>query len=208
MLTNSRVERLLTELGRAPTRSRTPLRTSSVKPETEHLRDGLYHAFQKWVIIYQQAAQPEKTFVNFISDLTKKGILAEDMSPLFFRVCAESSVSHYMKCMTAGEYSYAFHSLDATSRLIVYMIKYQGDQLGNNTGEAKVHYLTKILSIFVLVLANMHEEQGAVFQQKPFFRFFSSLLNDFHAIEGQLGSVYFNLLIAIRLVASLYVDSC
>ncbi|KAI6162328.1 CCR4-Not complex component, Not1-domain-containing protein [Pisolithus thermaeus] len=43
----------------------------------------------------------------------------------------------------------------------------------------------------------MHEEQGAVFQQKPFFRFFSSLVNDLHSMEVHLGSAYFHLLVAI-----------
>ena len=59
-------------------------------------------------------------------------------------------------------------------------------------------HFTKILSIVVLVLAKMHEEQGPEFQQKPFFRFFSSLLNDLHAIEATIGNVYFNLLLAVR----------
>ena len=84
------------------------------------------------------------------------------------------------------------------SRLIVYIIKYHGDASGVNNDQAKVHYLTKILSIFVLVLANMHEEQGQAFQQKPFLRFFSSLINDLHTIEASLGSAYFQLLLAIR----------
>ena len=100
--------------------------------------------------------------------------------------------------MAAGEFEYAFQALDALSRLIVYIIKYHGDASGVNNDQAKVHYLTKILSIFVLVLANMHEDQGVMFQQKPFFRFFSSLINDLHAMEANLGSAYFQLLNAIR----------
>lgn len=144
-------------------------------------------------------AAPEEKFVEFITEVSKKGILrAEDVSSLFFRVCAEASVNSYAKCMAAGEDELAFQALDATARLIVYMIKYQGGSGGNNNGQAKVHYLTKILSIFVLVLANMHEVQGVAFQQKPFFRFFSSLINDFHSMESELGAVYFPLLIALR----------
>lgn len=109
--------------------------------------------------------------------------------------------------MHAGEYSFAFQALDAMSRLIVYIIKYHGDASGVNNDQAKVHYLTKILSIFVLVLANTHEEQGASFQQKPFFRFFSSLLNDLHLIETSLGTAYFQLLLAIGYVEVLgYMD--
>ena len=173
-------------------------RQPSVKPENDLLREKLFIWFQQWVNIYQRSPSPEKSFVPFISQLTKQGILKiEDVSSFFFRVCTESSVNSYNKCISAGEYSYAFQALDAMSRLIVYIIKYHGDASGVNNDQAKVHYLTKILSIVVLVLANMHEEQGPSFQQKPFFRFFSSLVNDLHSIENHLGPVYFHLLIAI-----------
>ncbi|EMD38674.1 hypothetical protein CERSUDRAFT_82953 [Gelatoporia subvermispora B] len=174
------------------------VRQPSVKPETEQLREKLFIWFQQWVTIYQRSPAPEKAFVPFITQLTKQGILkAEDTSSFFFRVCAESSVTSYVKCVNAGEYGYAFQALDAMSRLIVYIIKYHGDASGVNNDQAKTHYLTKILTIIVLVLANMHEEQGPMFQQKPFFRFFSSLLNDLHAISANLGTAYFQLLVAI-----------
>jgi CCR4-NOT transcription complex subunit 1 len=175
------------------------VRQPSVKPETEQLREKLFIWFQQWVTIFQRSHSPEKAFVPFISQLTKQGILkVEDISSFFFRVCAEASVNSYIKCMAAGEFDYAFQALDATSRLIVYIIKYHGDASGIDNDQAKVHYLTKILSIFVLVFANMHEEQGVLFQQKPFFRFFSSLISDLHSIAEHLGSAYFHLLIAIR----------
>ena len=178
-------------------------RTFANKSETQQLREKLFIWFQQWVTVFQRSHSPEKSFVAYITQLTKQGILkAEDVSSFFFRVCAESSVNSYLKCMASGDYAYAFHALDAMSRLIVYIIKYHGDASGVNNDQAKVHYLTKILSIFVLVLANMHEEQGPAFQQKPFLRFFSSLINDLHAIEGHLGSVYFQLLLAIRYVPS------
>ncbi|KAJ3553574.1 hypothetical protein NM688_g3537 [Phlebia brevispora] len=173
-------------------------RQPSTKPETEQMRERLVIWFQQWVSIYQRSHSPEKSFIPYINQLTKQGILkVEDMSSFFFRVSAECSVNSYSKCIAAGEYSYAFQALDAMSRLIVYIIKYHGDPAGVNNEQAKVHYLTKILSILVLVLANMHEEQGVNFQQKPFFRFFSSLLNDLHSIESSLGHVYFQLLVAV-----------
>ena len=122
----------------------------------------------------------------------------EDLSSLFFRVCAEASVEGYHKNVAAGNGENAFQSLDACSRLIMYIIKYHGDASGVNNDQAKVHYLTKILSIFVLVLASLHEEQGTDFQQKPFFRFFSSLINDLHYMEANFGTAYLSLMIAIR----------
>ena len=179
-----------------------PVRQPSVKPEIEQLREKLFIWFQQWVNIFQRSHSPEKNFVPFITQLTKQGILkVEDRSSFFFRVCAESSVNSYIKSISTGDFDYAFQALDAMSRLIVYIIKYHGDASGVNNDQAKVHYLTKILSIFVLVLANLHEEQGPAFQQKPFFRFFSSLINDLHVMEAQLGTAYFQLLIAIRSVS-------
>ncbi|KAL1947536.1 hypothetical protein VTO73DRAFT_13260 [Trametes versicolor] len=200
---NDEVLRLLDELRgvRRPAQAAAeaqPIRQPSVKPETESLREKLFIWFQQWVSIYQRSHSPEKSFVPYITQLTRQGILkAEDTSSFFFRVCAESSVNSYIKHVNAGEFGFAFQALDAMSRLIVYIIKYHGDASGVNNDQAKVHYLTKILSIFVLVLANMHEEQGPAFQQKPFFRFFSSLLNDLHSIESSLGTAYFQLLLAI-----------
>ncbi|KAI0075480.1 Not1-domain-containing protein [Panus rudis PR-1116 ss-1] len=174
-----------------------------VKPETEQLRQKLFMWFQQWVNIFQRSHAPEKSFIPFINGLMKQGILkAEDVSSFFFRVCAESSVNSYLRCIDAGEFGFAFQALDAMSRLIVYIIKYHGDASGQDNDHAKVHYFTKILTIIVLVLANMHEEQGPAFQQKPFFRFFSSLLNDLHSLESSLGSVYFQLLLAISDVFS------
>ncbi|KAF5324741.1 hypothetical protein D9611_004517 [Ephemerocybe angulata] len=169
-----------------------------IKPEMEQLREKLHMWFQNWVTVFQRTATPEKSFVPFITNLTKNGILkAEDVSSFFFRVCTEASVNTYIKCVATGEFDFAFQALDAFSRLIVYIIKYHGDAAGVNNEQAKVHYFTKILSIFVLVLANTHEEQGTEFQPKPFFRFFSSLLNDLHSMESALGPAYFQLLIAM-----------
>lgn len=195
-----RVNRLLDDL-------RGVRRTSLVSPpdagfavakSDDVMRERLFICFQQWINIFQRSASPEKSFVPFITQLTKQGILkAEDASSFFFRVCTETSVNHFNKCIETGEYDYAFQAVDAMSRLIVYIIKYHGDASGVNNDQAKVHYFKKILSIFVLVLSSQHEAQ-ATFSQKPFFRFFSSLVNDLHSIESHLGPVYFQLLIVIR----------
>lgn len=194
-----RVISLLNELRNVPAQAQAPVENNSVaEPDTEQLQMLLLKCFQQWVNIFQRSSSPEKAFIPYITQLTKQGILkAEDVSSFFFRVCIESSVAHYTSCAARGDFEHAFLALDAVSRLIVYIIKYHGDASGANNLHAKVHYFTKILSIVVLVVANMHEEQGEGFQQKPFFRFFSSLLSDLHAIEAHLGTAYFHLLIAL-----------
>lgn len=57
--------------------------------------------------------------------------------------------------------------------------------------------MTKVLSIVVLVLAQSHEELGTHFQQKPFYRFFSSLLSNLNQIEVHLGAAYYQILVAL-----------
>ncbi|TDL27216.1 Not1-domain-containing protein [Rickenella mellea] len=200
------VTRLLDDLRgvrRPPAAVPEPSASAVARPEVDNLQSYLFKCFQQWVNVFQRSSVPEKSFVPYITQLTKQGILkAEDSSSFFFRVCTESSVDQYMKSVATGDYEHAFQALDAMSRLIVYIIKYHGDASGANNDQAKVHYLTKILSIVVLVLASRHEEQGPAFQQKPFFRFFSSLLSDLHSVEAQLGTAYFQLLLAIGDVLS------
>ncbi|KAE8198560.1 hypothetical protein CF336_g141 [Tilletia laevis] len=163
-------------------------------------REQLTYCFAEWVRLFQQMANPEKSFVEFVTELQVQGILkGEEISSLFFRVCTEVSVDSYIKQKALGGNlsTGIFSPTDAFSKLVVLMIKYHADPTGANNEQAKVHYLTKVLSIVVLVLAQSHEELGPHFQQKPFFRFFSSLLHDLHLTQGNLQTAYFQTLLAI-----------
>lgn len=164
------------------------------------LREQLAYCFAEWARLFQHSPNPEKSFIDYVTQLQTQGILkGEDISSMFFRVCTEVSVDSYIKQKAVGgsPATGIFSPIDAFSRLIVLMIKYHADPTGANNEQAKVHYLTKILSIVVLVLAQSHEELGVHFQQKPFFRLFSSLLHDLHAAESNLGHAYVQSLLAI-----------
>ena len=164
-------------------------------------REQLTFCFAEWVRLYQQSFNVEKSFVDFVVQLQKQGILkGEEISSLFFRVCAEVSVDSYIKNKAAGgtPATGIFQPVDAFARLVTFMIKYHADPTGANNDKAKVHYMTKVLSIVVLVLAASHEELGVHFIAKPFYRFFSSLLANLASIESHLGAAYPQILIAIR----------
>ncbi|KPV72766.1 uncharacterized protein RHOBADRAFT_38864 [Rhodotorula graminis WP1] len=163
-------------------------------------REQLTFCFAEWVRLYQQSFNVEKSFVDFVVQLQKQGILkGEEISSLFFRVCAEVSVDSYIKNKAAGgtPATGIFQPVDAFARLVTFMIKYHADPTGANNDKAKVHYMTKVLSIVVLVLAASHEELGIHFIAKPFYRFFSSLLANLASIESHLGAAYPQILIAI-----------
>ncbi|KAK0539323.1 CCR4-NOT core subunit cdc39 [Tilletia horrida] len=176
------------------------LKDGQLKSKPAVGREQLAYCFAEWVRLFQQLANPEKSFVEFVTELQAQGILkGEEISSLFFRVCTEVSVDSYIKQKAVGGNlaTGIFSPTDAFSKLVVLMIKYHADPTGANNEQAKVHYLTKVLSIVVLVLAQSHEELGPHFQQKPFFRFFSSLLHDLHLTQGTLQAAYFQALLAI-----------
>ncbi|EIN07655.1 CCR4-Not complex component [Punctularia strigosozonata HHB-11173 SS5] len=173
-------------------------RIPSAKLETDELRSQMQAHFQRWVGIYQRSPKLDVHFEYFVRELEKTRVLStDDVSLLFFRVCGEASISHYVRSVATGQFDYAFQAVDAFARLVTMLVRFQGDKTGMGFDQAKVYYLKKILSTVTLILAHLHEEQGMAFQQKPFFRFFSSLVNDFHAIKSSLGSVYFRFLTTI-----------
>ncbi len=175
--------------------------TMGGKQEATQLNERLYAWFQQWVNLLQRSASPDKAFIPYVSQLQKEGILKqEDISFLFFRVCTEASVESYRTAVLqrGPDSETVFQAIDALSKLVSLIVRYHGEASAQNNDHVKAHYLTKILSIVTVVLAHAHEEQGTTFEQKPFFRFFSSLLNDLHAIEYHVGSAYFPLLSALR----------
>ena len=170
--------------------------TNTTNDSETALRQRLALNFADWVRIYGMSPQPEKVFIPFVTQLQVQGVLkCEETSTLFFRICVELGVESFIKQKADGINStLAFQPIDAFVRLIVLMIKYHADQNGNNHEQAKQIYLNKIISISALVLAQSHEEFGESFEQKPFYRLYSSLLIDLHSIRSHLGSGYIGLL--------------
>ena len=164
------------------------------------LREQLAYSFASWVRVFQQSSNPEKAFIEYVTQLQSQNVLkGEEVSSLFFRMCTEVCVGHYAKQHAVGgtRASGIFSPIDTFAQLIVYLIKYHADPSGTNYEQAKVHYLSKILSIIVLVLAQSHEQMGAHFQQRPYFRLFSSMLHGLHAAESSLQGAYPGALLAI-----------
>ncbi|GAA5866964.1 hypothetical protein JCM3774_003736 [Rhodotorula dairenensis] len=193
---------LLQDIQKASTAAVRDLSPGDKLPSAEEpaVREQLTACFGEWVRLYQQSFNVEKSFVEFVVQLQKQGILkGEEISSLFFRVCAEVSIDSYIKNKAAGgtPATGIFQPIDAFARLITFMIKYHADPTGVNNDKAKVVYLTKTLSIVVLVIANSHETLGIHFQAKPGFRFFSSLLSNLAAVESHLGQAYQPILVAL-----------
>ncbi|KZT56511.1 Not1-domain-containing protein [Calocera cornea HHB12733] len=165
-------------------------------PEEKGPYNTLATYFKGWVRSFHQSTNLEQSFIDFVTHPEMQGILrGEDISSLFFRVCAEVSVDRTSVALRTGVSANPYLYVDALSKLLAMIVKYHGEA---NNEHAKAHYLTKTLSIVVLVLAHLHEESdGQAFESRPFFRLFSSLLNDLQGIYTSASNTQLQLLLAM-----------
>ncbi|RUS19853.1 hypothetical protein BC937DRAFT_86816 [Endogone sp. FLAS-F59071] len=190
----------LAQRGRAPESALVLLDDITHGDENAGLREKLQYLFADWVRIYQLSSSNEKVYLSFLTQLAQHGVFkGEDISSMFFRICTETCVDLFLKNkpLPATVPTASYEPIDAFSKLIVLLVKNQTDPTNVNNNTAKINQLSKILSIIVLVLAQQHEQRRHQFNQKPFLRLFSSLLNDFNSYEHQFQPIYFQILSAL-----------
>lgn len=169
-----------------------------------NLKDQMALMFTDWVRLFHHPSCTDRAQLKHVNLLISHGILqSDDVACMFFRVCTIQGVEMYAKTQSGfGPPSYAFQGLDAYARLIVLLILQCNDS--KNTVAARLNLSTKILSVLMLVLVHYHEmrardNEEAEFNQLPFFRLFSVLLNDLSSYQASLGpGVYAQMLSSIR----------
>lgn len=169
--------------------------------EFHQLYPRLEELFEHWLQIFQ-GPSAHRDFALFASELEARRVLKSDeTTAMFFRVCMEVSVNRYIQVTKRGSTINPYLYVDAFSRLIILMIKNNGEPMD------KQHNLKRVLTIVLLVLSHQHEEFGPAFQQKPFFRFFSSLLSDLHSFEDGLQDLYYPMMMNIWYVCIISYES-
>ncbi|KAL8658240.1 MAG: hypothetical protein Q9226_001150 [Calogaya cf. arnoldii] len=135
----------------------------------------LVYTFREWLTLCNQADSTEKILGTFISQLHQKQILnsSEDMG-VFLRICIDLAVNHYENEEGLGA-NEAYSTVDALAKLVVLLVKHQGEADGA-VKASKASYMDSLLSIIILVLNNHHVMRGEQFNQRVFFRLFSSIL--------------------------------
>ncbi|KAG0358226.1 hypothetical protein BG005_002580 [Podila minutissima] len=176
-------------------RSQVP-REAAKDVDNSVVREQLAFIFAEWIRVYQLPTSNDKDYGAFINSIQQQGVLkGEEISSLFFRVCTEMSVESYIKYKVTNTAA-AYQGVDAFVKLIVTLVKHYSDPQGVNHSTAKVTYLTTLLSIIVLVLAQAHEQRRGQFNQKPFLRLFSGLLTDMMTSYESTPAMYFQILTA------------
>ncbi|KAF2145079.1 uncharacterized protein K452DRAFT_221757 [Aplosporella prunicola CBS 121167] len=163
-------------------------------PPSTASKDQVEYVFEEWIHLqrYGHRQGPStKTIAAFVSQLHARGFLkARDDAAYFIRVCIEASVAAYEQeeMVLYPSLDSAYIQVDALAKLIVGLVVYHGGADGVSTPQ-KVVYLENILSLIVLVLANHQRTRVERFNQKVFFRLFSSLLCELHEARDLLGGL-------------------
>ncbi|KIM32540.1 hypothetical protein M408DRAFT_316396, partial [Serendipita vermifera MAFF 305830] len=166
--------------------------SNAAMPAAFHkLYPRLEEFFEHWVQIFQ-GPSADRDFLHFAGELEVGRVLKSDeTTAMFFRVCMETSVNRFIQVTKKGSTINPYLYVDALSCLIVLMIRHNGEPM------EKEHNLKRTLTIVLLVLSHQHEEFGPRFHQKPFFRFFSSLLSDLHSFEDGFQAAYYPMIMNI-----------
>ena len=146
----------------------------------------LSYIFTEWTTIcdtYSGDASGN-VFAAFIFQLHQKQLInsTDDMAT-FLRVCIEEAMESYMNRNPEidGTSNESFSKVDWLSRLVVLLVKHQGEHNGAVKLD-KAAYMNSIFSVITLIMNRHHVNDGEHFNQRIFFRFLSSILCDWHDI--------------------------
>jgi CCR4-NOT transcription complex subunit 1 len=155
-----------------------PTEDALTPPASSH-KDQLEYVFDEWVHL-QLPDTPTKSIAAFVYQLHQGQLMkTQEDSIEFFRTCIDASVAAYEHEHSlpygTGHPDDANIKVDALGKLIVELIIYQGEQNGA-VQESKSKYLDQVLLVVILVLNQHMKARGDAFNQKVFFRLFSTVL--------------------------------
>ncbi|KAK4684746.1 CCR4-NOT transcription complex subunit 1, partial [Tremellales sp. Uapishka_1] len=163
--------------------------SEDIKPVIDtKLQERLTHYFLEWVRVFSTSQSPETSFVPYVTFLQKEGILnGEDISSAFYRTSINCAVD-----LDAGKVSDTplFYGTDSLAKLIVLIVKNYGDKSGTANVPRTVYYFNKIITIMSYSLVQRQLEMGESFDQRPWARFYTSMLSELSSIELSLPETY------------------
>lgn len=144
-------------------------------------RDQMEYIFTEWIGIYKAPGAIDRTYFAFLKDMHQRQVMAnQEDSALFFRLSIDISVARFEheSQNPNGSLDEAFLYIDALAKLVVLLVKFQGEGTGPMK-TSKSAYFNSILSVLLLVLNHHQVMRGEAFNQRVFFRLFSSILCEY-----------------------------
>lgn len=143
-------------------------------------RDQIEYIFSEWLMIYKYPPADDLIYSVFLKDMHQRQVVNNQEDIMFFlRLLVDLSVAtSEHEYPVTGNVDEIFLHIDALAKLIVLLVKFQGE--GDDAVEPnKPAYLDSILSLLVLVLNHHQVMRGESFNQRAFFRLFSSILCEY-----------------------------
>ncbi|ODV92126.1 hypothetical protein CANCADRAFT_717 [Tortispora caseinolytica NRRL Y-17796] len=147
------------------------------------IREEMGVVFAEWIRLTQHPAQTSKLLNIFIYQMIEEGVFSnlESLS-LFYRVGVEMAVDGFIKVQDSRTGSdEVYIPIDSMAKLIVRSLCVI-DSSENSLGVSG--YFKVVLAVVTAVFAHRHESMGASFNQKPFFRLFSSMFSEWSALAS------------------------
>ena len=147
------------------------------------------YVFEEWVHLCNNPNVSDKAPHQFISQMYNKQLInnKEDLC-LFLRLSIDSSVDRFEAHIhNNGNTNDAYIPIDSLAKLVVMLVRAREEE-GEVKGD-KVAFLVLTLSLVVLVLNHHHVTRGEHFNQKVFFRLFSTMLYEFRSSNETLTEI-------------------
>ena len=148
--------------------------------------DQMDYIFDEWVHLCNNPAASDKAARIFVQQMHSRGVINEKEDFFnFARQAIDKSVNRFEHVVhNTGSSSEGYQAIDALVRMIVILLKSHEDGTDNHSTKAAL--LDSTLALGVLVLNNHHVKRGENFNQKVFFRFFSTMLHSVANLSDEL----------------------
>ncbi len=144
-------------------------------------QDQMRYVFDEWVRIFESLGQNDSTCAAFLKELHREQTInsTEDLAE-FFQLCIDTCIDcfNHEAQSPRGSVEVAFGPMDALSRLIIMLVKFQGETNGA-VRISKAPYLETVLTTIVLVLNHHQNMRGVAFPQRLFHRMLTNLLYEY-----------------------------
>ena len=175
----------------------------NVEPPSEevHIRElQMAYIFDEWVRLCAQTNYKSKALGAFLLSLHQQHILEsqEDMLD-FLHTAINRAIEMYEQegLQPRNPGTEPSFSIDCLARFIVLVIMNRRDDHGSGDTDSPSQ-MESVLSLITLIMNDQHKRRGSDnFNQRAFFRLFSSILYDWDDYCGRDTDIYYEMLLAL-----------
>eukprot|EP00164_Ancoracysta_twista_P003199 GFYU01004267.1.p1 GENE.GFYU01004267.1~~GFYU01004267.1.p1 ORF type:complete len:672 (+),score=268.94 GFYU01004267.1:49-2016(+) len=160
------------------------------------MREQVTFLFEEWITQVLRVAD-DNAYTQFVNNVKKYDFLnADDTVDRFFRILMELCVDNADTMLNQPQATpNPYQAAEAYAKLVIVLLKYWAEP--NNK---MVSTLNKVLQTTARVLMKDYEVKKDRFNQRPYYRFFSTLLNHLQSVESQNEDNNYSLLLTFASV--------